>query len=76
MQSAYFFSSIAALFHDGVWYYAAAMKICLSLLLLFSLASFAQSRPAVASDETQQLLQALADLPAPPALKNRYARSW
>ena len=41
------------------------MKICLSLLLFFSLASFAQSRPAAASDETQQLLQALADAPGP-----------
>jgi putative aminopeptidase FrvX len=40
------------------------MKICLSLFLLFSLASFAQSRPA-AGDETQQLLQALADAAAP-----------
>jgi hypothetical protein len=52
------------------------MKICAFLFLLFSLASFAQSRPAVAGDETQQLLQALADAPGPPALKNRYARSW
>jgi putative aminopeptidase FrvX len=41
------------------------MKICASLLLLFSLASFAQSRPAAAGDETQQLLQALADAPGP-----------
>ena len=41
------------------------MKICASLLLLFSLASFAQSRPAAASDETLQLLQALADAPGP-----------
>jgi endoglucanase len=40
------------------------MKICLSLFLLFSLASFAQSRPA-AGDETQQLLQSLADAPGP-----------
>ena len=40
------------------------MKICLSLLLLFSWASFAQSRSA-AGDETQQLLQALADAPGP-----------
>ena len=40
------------------------MKICASLLLLFSLASFAQSRPA-AGDDTQQLLQALADAPGP-----------
>ena len=41
------------------------MKTCASLLLLFSLASFAQSRPAAAGDETQQLLQALADAPGP-----------
>ncbi|MFL6387394.1 MAG: M42 family metallopeptidase [Terriglobales bacterium] len=41
------------------------MKICASLLLLFSLPSFAQSRPAAAGDETQQLLQALADAPGP-----------
>jgi putative aminopeptidase FrvX len=41
------------------------MKICASLLLLFSLASFAQSRPAAASDETQQLLQMLSDAPGP-----------
>ena len=47
-----------------VWYYAAAMKICPLLLLLFSLASFAQTRPT-AGDETQQLLQALADAPGP-----------
>jgi endoglucanase len=47
-----------------VWYYAAAMKICLSLLLLFSWASFAQSRSS-AGDDTQQLLQALADAPGP-----------
>lgn len=48
-----------------VWYYAAAMKICLSLLLLFSLASSAQSRAAASGDDTQQLLQALADAPGP-----------
>jgi putative aminopeptidase FrvX len=65
MQDAYFFSSIPARFHDGVWYHAPAMKICASLLLLFSLPSFAQSRPAAAGDETQQLLQALADAPGP-----------
>src|SRR6478672_12343977 len=41
------------------------MKICAFLLLLFSLASSAQSRPSAASDETQQLLQALADAPGP-----------
>jgi putative aminopeptidase FrvX len=65
MQDAYFFSGIPARFGDGVWYHAPAMKICASLLLIFSLASFAQSRPAAASDETQQLLQALADAPGP-----------
>jgi len=68
MQDAYFFSSIPARFHDGVWYHAAAMKICLSLLLLFSWASFAQSRSA-AGDDTQQLLQALADAPGPPGFE-------
>jgi putative aminopeptidase FrvX len=41
------------------------MKICASLLLLFSLASFAQSHPAASGDDTQQLLQALADAPGP-----------
>jgi putative aminopeptidase FrvX len=65
MQDAYFFSCIPARFHDGVWYHAPAMKICASLLLLFSLPSFAQSRPPAAGDETQQLLQALADAPGP-----------
>src|SRR5690242_12833702 len=40
------------------------MKIYLSLFLLFSLAGMAQSRPA-SGDETQQLLQALADAPGP-----------
>jgi len=65
MQDAYFFSGIPARFADDVWYHAPAMKICASLLLLFSLASFAQSRPATAGDETQQLLQALADAPGP-----------
>jgi putative aminopeptidase FrvX len=44
------------------------MKICLSLLLLFSWASFAQSRSA-AGDDTQQLLQALADAPGPPGFE-------
>jgi endoglucanase len=67
-QDAYFFSSIPARFHDAVWYHAAAMKICLSLLLLFSWASFAQSRSA-AGDDTQQLLQALADAPGPPGFE-------
>ena len=43
------------------------MKICLSLLLLFSWASFAQSRSA--GDDTQQLLQALADAPGPPGFE-------
>ena len=41
------------------------MKICASLLLLFSLASFAQSHPAASGDDTQQLLQALADALGP-----------
>jgi putative aminopeptidase FrvX len=65
VQVAYFFSGIPARFGDGVWYYAPAMKICASLFLLFSLASFAQSRPAAPGDETQQLLQALADASGP-----------
>src|SRR5258708_38188898 len=39
--------------------------LALSLLLLVPSASFAQSRPAVSGDETQQLLQALADAPGP-----------
>jgi putative aminopeptidase FrvX len=69
VQDAYFFSGIPARFYDGVWYHAPAMKIRLSLLVLFSLASFAQSRPAAASDETQQLLQALADAPGPPGFE-------
>ncbi|MGC2742554.1 MAG: M42 family peptidase, partial [Candidatus Angelobacter sp.] len=41
------------------------MKIWLALVLLFSSASFAQSRPSPSGDETQQLLQALADAPGP-----------
>jgi len=41
------------------------MKIRATLLLLFSLASFGQSRPAAGSDETLQLLQALDDAPGP-----------
>src|SRR5438270_13720484 len=65
MQDAYFFSGIPARFPDGVWYHAPAMKICASLLLLFSLPSFAQSRPAAAGDATQQLLQELADARGP-----------
>jgi putative aminopeptidase FrvX len=51
-----------------VWYHAAAMKILFSLLLLFSLASFGQSR-SIAGDDTQQLLQALADAPGPPGFE-------
>jgi len=39
--------------------------LALSLLLLAASASFTQSHPAVAGDETQQLLQALADAPGP-----------
>jgi putative aminopeptidase FrvX len=42
------------------------MKIWLALVLLFSSASFAQSHsPLTSGDETQQLLQALADAPGP-----------
>ena len=40
-------------------------EILLLFLVLFSTAGFAQSRPAVAGDETQQLLQALADAAGP-----------
>ena len=40
-------------------------SLALSLLLLATTASFAQSRPAASGDETQQLLQALADAPGP-----------
>jgi putative aminopeptidase FrvX len=40
------------------------MKIYFSLLLFFPLVSLAQSRPAT-GDDTQQLLQALADAPGP-----------
>ena len=40
------------------------MKLWLSFIVFFSAACFAQSRSA-ASDETQQLLQALADAPGP-----------
>jgi len=39
--------------------------LALSLLLLAASASFTQSHPAAAGDETQQLLQALADAPGP-----------
>ena len=42
-----------------------AMKICVLLLLMVTTASFAQSRPSPSGDETQQLLQALADAPGP-----------
>jgi hypothetical protein len=41
------------------------MKIWRALVLLFSLTSFAQSRPATSGDERQQLLQALADAAGP-----------
>src|SRR6266852_5879763 len=41
------------------------MKICVLLLLMVTTTSFAQSRPATSGDETQQLLQALADAPGP-----------
>ena len=39
--------------------------LALSLLLLTASASFTQAHPAAAGDETQQLLQALADAPGP-----------
>jgi putative aminopeptidase FrvX len=45
------------------------MKSCLALLLLLPLASFAQSRALMPGDETQQLLQALADAPGPPGFE-------
>jgi putative aminopeptidase FrvX len=45
------------------------MKSCLALLLLLPLASFAQSRAFTPGDETQQLLQALADAPGPPGFE-------
>ncbi len=42
------------------------MKPCIALLLLlFTAASFAQSHPSAPGDETQQLLQTLADAPGP-----------
>src|SRR5215467_9312586 len=44
------------------------MKSWLILLLLLPSASFSQSR-AAAGDETQQLLQALADAPGPPGFE-------
>src|SRR5689334_21803385 len=43
--------------------------LALSLLLLAAPASFTQSHPATAGDETQQLLQALADAPGPPGFE-------
>src|SRR5229473_905138 len=42
-----------------------AMKICAALFLIVTTTSFAQTRPATSGDETQQLLQALADAPGP-----------
>jgi hypothetical protein len=42
-----------------------AMKICAIFLIVVSTSVLAQSRPATAGDETQQLLQALADAPGP-----------
>jgi putative aminopeptidase FrvX len=50
-------------------YHAPVMKSCLALLLLLPLASFAQSRALMPGDETQQLLQALADAPGPPGFE-------
>ncbi|HEY5029197.1 MAG TPA: M42 family metallopeptidase [Candidatus Angelobacter sp.] len=41
------------------------MKIWLALVLLFSSASFAQSHPATSGDDTEHLLQMLADAPGP-----------
>jgi hypothetical protein len=41
-----------------------AMKICFALLLMIAATCFAQTRPAT-GDETQQLLQMLADAPGP-----------
>jgi endoglucanase len=41
------------------------MKSCIALLVLLTAASFAQSHPSAPVDETQQLLQALADTPGP-----------
>jgi putative aminopeptidase FrvX len=45
------------------------MKSCFALLLLLPLASSAQSRAFTPGDETQQLLQALADAPGPPGFE-------
>lgn len=45
------------------------MKICLALLALLSVTGFAQSHSTAAGDETQQLLQALADAPGPPGFE-------
>jgi putative aminopeptidase FrvX len=42
-----------------------AMKSCFALLLLLPLASFGQSHSSAPGDETQQLLQILADAPGP-----------
>jgi putative aminopeptidase FrvX len=39
------------------------MKICAIFLIVVSTSGFAQSRPATSGDETQQLLQILADAP-------------
>jgi putative aminopeptidase FrvX len=41
------------------------MKSWFALLLIITVTSFAQSRPSSSGDETQQLLQALADAPGP-----------
>jgi putative aminopeptidase FrvX len=41
------------------------MKICVIFLIVVSTSSFAQSHPATSGDETQQLLQTLADAPGP-----------
>jgi endoglucanase len=45
------------------------MKSCFALLLLLPLASSAQSHAFTPGDETQQLLQALADAPGPPGFE-------
>src|SRR5882724_916526 len=42
-----------------------AMRICAALFLIVTTTSFVQSRPSTSGDETQQLLQALADAPGP-----------
>jgi hypothetical protein len=41
------------------------MKICVIFLIVVSTSGFAQSRPTTSGDETQQLLQILADAPGP-----------